>query len=185
MIGRAASVRVLGALGLLATTFGAAPRVHAQRAGEVTTTFDPRSGRFGGEIGGGSREPDTLAASAERVWAVLPEAYAELGVPLTVVDTAAHYLGARSVTTRRPVGGIRLSRIVECGSGSFGPNAERYTVQLTLLSAVRPIDTTHSVLMMGVGGSAMPNGLSSSVKCQTNGALEEKLLAVVRARLAH
>ena len=184
MIGRAASVRVLGALGVLAA-FGAVPRVQAQRAGEVTTTFDPRSGRFGGDLGSGSREPDTLAVSADRVWAVLPEAYAELGVPLTVVDTADHYLGARSVTTRRPVSGLRLSRIVECGSGSFGPNAERYTVQLTLLSAVRPIDATHSLLAIGVGGTAAPNGLNSSVKCQTNAALEEKLLAVVRARLAH
>jgi hypothetical protein len=184
MIARAACVRVLGVLGLLAT-FGAAPRAHAQRAGEVTTTFDPRSGRFGREVGGGSRAPDTLEVSADRVWAILPEAYAELGVPLTVVDTAAHYLGARGVTTRRPVGGLRLSRILECGTGSFGPNAERYTVQLTLLSAVQPIDATHSLVAIRVGGSAAPNGLSSSVKCETSGALEEKLLAVLRARLAH
>jgi hypothetical protein len=184
VIARVACARVLGALALL-VALGVAPSAHAQRAGEVTTTFDPRSGRFGGELGEGSRAPDTLAVTADRLWAVLPDAYAELGVPLTVVDTAAHYLGARSVTMRRPVGGLRLSRIVECGTGSFGPNAERYTVQLTVLSAVQPVDATHSLVVTRVGGSAAPNGLSSSVKCQTNGALEDKLLSVLRARLAH
>jgi hypothetical protein len=182
--GRAAWVRVVGVFGSL-VAFGAAPSAHAQRAGEVTTTFDPRSGRFGGELGAGSRAPDTLEVSADRLWAVLPDAYAELGVPLTVVDTASHYLGARSVTMRRPVGGLRLSRIVECGTGSFGPNAERYTVHLTVLSAVQPIDATHSLIVTTVGGSAAPNGLSSSVTCASNGALEDKLLSVLRARLAH
>jgi hypothetical protein len=184
VIRRAAYVRVMGALGLFAA-FAVAPSASAQRAGEVTTTFDPRSGRFGGELGAGSRAPDTLAVTADRLWAVLPDAYAELGVPLTVVDTAAHYLGARSVTMRRPVGGLRLSRIVECGSGSFGPNAEHYTVHLTVLSAVQTVDATHSLIVTTVGGSAAPNGLSSSVKCETNGALEDKLLSVLRARLAH
>ena len=181
MNARAAFARVLLVLGLLAT-FIAAPSAHAQRAGEVTTTFDPRSGRFGGELGGGSRPPDTLEVSADRAWAVLPGAYAELGVPLTVVDTTSHYLGARSVTMRHPVGGLRLSRILECGTGSFGPNAERYTVQLTVLSAVQSLDATHSLVTTRVGGSAAPNGLSSSVRCETEGALEEKLLSILRGR---
>ena len=183
MTAQALCIRVLGAIGVLAA-FGVAPSAQAQRAGEVTTTFDPRSGRFGGELGAGSRTPDTLEVSADRLWSALPGAYAELGVPLTVVDSAAHSLGSQAVS-RRPVGGLRLSRILECGTGSYGPNAERYTVQLTVLSAVQPVDAKRSVLITRVGGTAAPNGLNSSVKCESNGALEDRLVSILRTRLAH
>jgi hypothetical protein len=170
---------------LLLAVLAVAPSASAQAPGVVTALFDPVSGRFSSSLGDEpGRAPDTLTASAERVWSVLPSVYTELGVGLTVVDSAMRYLGAIRATTRRPVAGLRLARILECGTGNLGPNAERYTVQLTLVTGVRPIDSTHSTVVTRVVGNAAPNGLNSSVKCGSNGALEEKLLSVLRAHLA-
>jgi hypothetical protein len=185
MNSRTTHLRILQAL-FVSGVLGVAPSVSAsaQRAGEAASLFDPRSGRFS-IPGPEARAPDTLDVSADRLWAALPAAYAELGVPLTVVDSASHYLGAIRVTTRRPVSGLRLSAIVECGTGSFGPNAERYTVQLTLLAGVQTLDASHSALAIKVDGSAAPNGLSSTVKCESNGALEDKLASIVRRQIAH
>ena len=163
-----------------------APAARAQRAGEASGLFDPKSGRFGSSVGeDGGRVPDTLSVPATRVWAMLPSVYEELGIPLTVVDSTNLYLGAVRVTTRRPVGGLRLSMIIECGTGNYGPNAERYTVQLTVLSGVHAIDAGHTTLETRVLGNAAPNGTSGSVKCGTNGALEEKVASILRDKLAH
>lgn len=178
-------LRTIHAL-LIAAVLGLAPGVSAsaQRAGETSSLFDPRSGRFS-IPGPEARAPDTLAVTADKLWSALPGAFAELGVPLSVVDSTAHYLGAIRVTTRRPVSGLRLSTIVECGTGSYGPNAERYTVQLTVLAGVQALDASRSALAIKVDGSAAPNGLSSTVKCESNGALEDKLASIVRTQLAH
>jgi len=180
------SPRLLLSLLLLLLAAFAAPAARAQRAGEASTVFDPKSGRFGSGLGEESgRVPDTLAVSAAKVWAALPAVYEELGVPLTVVDSASLYLGSVRVTTRRPVGGLRLSMILECGTGNYGPNAERYTVQLTVVSGVRSLDAGHSTIETRVVGSASQNGLSNSVKCGTNGMLEEKIVNMLRDKLGH
>ena len=179
------SPRVIRALFLLAAVV-AAPAAHAQRAGEASGLFDPKSGRFGSSVGDESgRVPDTLAVPAARVWALLPAVYEEIGVPLSVVDSTNLYLGAVRVTTRRPVAGLRLSMIIECGTGNYGPNAERYTVQLTVLTGVHSIDAGHTSIESRVMGNASPNGLSGSVRCGSNGMLEEKILSVLRDKLAH
>ena len=103
--------------------------------------------------------------STDKVWAALGDVYRDLGVALSVADSQSHVLGALRVTQRRPVGGERLSRLLECGSGPYGPNAERYTVQLTLLTHVEALGDGRSIVDTRVGGSAAPNGLNSAVSC--------------------
>lgn len=146
-----------------------------------TGPFDPRSGRFGAALPiGPDRAPDTLAVTQARAWAVVGQLFADLGIPVSVVDTSSHVLGALRATQRRPVAGERLSRILECGTGSFGPNAERYTVQLTVLASVQARDAGHATVETRVGGVAAPNGLSSSVTCASTGVLEDRITAELR-----
>src|SRR3954468_6756644 len=117
---------------LLASALPAAAQ-GAARAGP----FDPQSGRFASAIPSEPpRAPDTVSASPAKVWVAINQAYVELGIPVTVVDTETKVVGALRATQRRLVAGERLSRILECGSGAYGPNADRYTVQLTSLSSV-------------------------------------------------
>jgi hypothetical protein len=160
----------------------AAPAARAQ--GANLGPFDPKSGRFAAAMPDGpARAADTLAAPAARAWVTLAKVYADLGIPISVVDTETHVLGALRATHRRPVGGERLSRVLECGTGSFGPNAERYTVKLTALSSIQPLADGRATLDTRVGGVAAPNGLSSSVACASTGLLEERIAAELRKLL--
>ena len=157
----------------------------AQRAGESGGAIDSKSGRFLNEFSAvPARVPDTLAASDARVFAALPAVFTRLAVPLTVIDSSAKAMGAVRVLVRRPIAGQRLSLLLECGTGSYGPNAERYSVQLTLVARARAIDSTHTELTTIVRGDASPNGLSTSVNCASSGRLEEQFAELLRKELA-
>ncbi|MES2178106.1 MAG: hypothetical protein V4550_09600 [Gemmatimonadota bacterium] len=165
------------------TVISIAPSAAAQGAARAGP-FDPKSGRFATALPSEpARAPDTLSATSDKVWAALGQVYAELGVPLSVVDSSSHVIGAVRVTQRRPVGGDRLSRLLECGSGAYGPNAERYTVQLTLLTAIQPLGDKATIVDTRAGGQASPNGLSSTVGCASSGVLEEKIAGMLRKAL--
>lgn len=84
---------------------------------------------------------------------------------------------------RRPIAGQRLSLLLECGTGSFGPNAERYSVQLTLVARAKAIDSTRTEVTTRVRGDASPNGLSTSVNCASSGRLEEQFAELLRKEL--
>lgn len=152
----------------------------AARAGP----FDPRSGKFGGVISSeAARAPDTVAVSSDRVWSALSQVYSQLGIQLSVADTESHVIGALRVVQRRPVAGERLSRLLECGTGPYGANAERYTVQLTVLTSLQSIGDKLSTIDTRVAGTAAPNGLNSTVACASSGVLEEKVTELVRKAL--
>jgi hypothetical protein len=154
--------------------------LRAQDGTPRSGAFDLKTGRFARTFGALQRPPDSLAVGSARVWAALPAVYSELDIPLSVADSETHVIGAMYLSRRRPVGGERLSRILECGDGSFGPNADHYEVQLTALAAVAPIDSTHTALTIAVAGVAMANGNNSRVACSTTGRLERKILEEVQ-----
>ncbi len=146
--------------------------------------FDPRAGRFSTVISSdAARAPDTLAVSSDKVWAALIQVYADLGIPLTVADTENHVLGALRVVQRKPVGGVRLSRLLECGESAYGPNAERYTVQFTALTAMQSVGEKRTAIDTRVVGTATATGSSAGVACASSGVLEEKLTAMLRSVL--
>jgi len=146
--------------------------------------FDARAGKFGSVIiSEAARTPDTIAVPREKVWAALIQVYAELGISLTVADTESHVIGALRVAQRKPIGGQQLSRLLECGVSSYGPNADRYAVQLTALSAVQSVGEGLTTIDTRVGGSASPNGINSTVSCASSGVLEAKVTAMVRKAL--
>ncbi len=171
--------------GLILLALGGAARpALAQRAGESGGAVDIKSGWIASVFAAQpSRAPDTLAMGEAQVFAALPAVFQALPVPLSVVDTAAGVIGALRVPIRRPIGGQRLSLLLECGMGNYGPNAERYTVQLTLLAAVRAIDATHAEVQTRVEGNASPNGLSTTVRCSSTGRLEERFAELLRKQL--
>lgn len=172
---RAWKLMILGGTAVIA--LGAPVRA---QDGRPSGTFDLKSGRFARAFGEIERPPDTLAVASGRVWAALPAVFSALDIPISVADSATRVIGAMYLSRRRPVGGERLSRILQCGDGSFGPNADHYEVQLTALSGVIPIDSAHTALTIAVAGAALANGNSSRVACTTTGVLERKILDQVR-----
>lgn len=174
--------RILGLAAFLAVLCGAP--ASAQRAGESGWAIDIKSGRFGTVFSTEpAHPPDTVATTEAHVFAVLPAVFEAMGVPLSVVDSTSKVMGALRVPVRRPIGGQRLSLLLECGTGSYGPNAERYTVQLTLLAAVHAVDAGHTEVHTRVEGSASPNGLSTVVKCMSTGRLEDRFAEQLKKEL--
>ena len=177
-------VRLLRVAILLLVAGAAWQPAAAQRAGETGGAIDLKSGWFGSVFSTEpAHTPDTLATTDAHVFAVLPKVFEAIGVPLSVVDTNSKVMGALRVPVRRPIGGQRLSLLLECGTGSYGPNAERYTVQLTLLAAVRAVDAGHTEVQTRVEGNASPNGLSTVVKCLSTGRLEERFTEQLKKEL--
>jgi hypothetical protein len=185
MIPTPAPSQLLAAMAALVVLAAGARSSLAQRAGE-SGLLDPKSGRFANLFTNEpARDPDTVAAPAAKVFAALPAVYEALPLPLSLVDTSssARMLGGVRITVRRPLGGNRLSMLLECGTGIHGPNAERYTLQVTAMSVVQPLDATRSLVQTRVEGSATPNGLSTSVRCTSTGRLEELILGQLRKEL--
>lgn len=140
------------------------------------TGFDAKSGRFTvGAGGAGVRPADPLLMDVDRAWALLPKAYESLGLPLTLSDPAAKVLGMQNVVIHKPIGGERLSRLLDCGVDVNGPNADYYEVHLTVVSGLEKTDSAGSLLRTRVAAWAAPTGLSSSVRCASTGRLEERI----------
>jgi hypothetical protein len=129
---------------------------------------------------------DTVATSVEQVWDVLPVVYESLGIPVTQLDATKHVVGNPGFKLRRQLGGVSLTRYLDCGRGQGGPSAETYEVHLTVLSEVQPaapaVGTTVATL---VEAMAKPVTFSGEyVRCSSSGTLEARILNGLKARLA-
>jgi len=128
---------------------------------------------------------DAVAATPQELWRVLPQAYRDLGIELTALDSAGMYIGNAGFN---PVNGRvneqRLSRYLNCGVDPLGmARAEQYNVRMSLMSHVEPAGT-HAMLQTAVSGEASQRGVSSlPVVCSSTGALEAALTVAVQKRL--
>lgn len=169
------AVLLLGATACASTSSGNLPPSDVQYTG-----FDARSGRFGVGTGADSDRPaDQLLMDVRTAWAALPRAYASIGLTPTVVDTAQLVLGVQGLVIHKPLGGERLSRLLDCGIDVTGPNADYYEVRLTVMSGVRPAGDGSSTLTTRVSAYAQANGQSSNVRCGSTGRLEERIAAAM------
>lgn len=127
-----------------------------------------------------------VGARADRVRALLPEVFRDLGVPDAGVDPSGLVFGSRGITAQQ-VGGERTSVWVRCGTGSgAGPSAAtRYRTRLSLLVTIRP-EGERTWVTTQVGGSATPlTGTSAdAVLCVSTGRLEKRVEELLAARLA-
>lgn len=127
----------------------------------------------------------TLDAAPERVWAVLPAVYGELGIPVEVSDANARAFGNRRVTVQR-IGGERTSSWVRCGNEGAGPSAmSGYRVQLSILTSLQPAGAGKTTLTTQIGGhgTTIEGTSTSRVLCATTGRLEQRIAQMIAARL--
>jgi hypothetical protein len=147
--------------------------------------FDPKTGLYGTIVqSGATRHPDTLTATSSKVWNNLIKIYSDFGVNLTVADTTRSVLGAVRIAQRRPVDGKRFSLLLECGSSTYGENADKYAVKLTWLTHLQEVGGGKTVVEMRVGGDASPLGSNSTVHCESTGKLEELVADALRKATA-
>lgn len=172
---------------LPALAWGCTSTTAAPPAPEPTPRFEETSTglniRLGNEV---SRAETEVRATAERVWAVLPEVYRELGIPAEVSDSTTGTYGSRHVTVNR-IGGRRTSSWLRCGNDGAGASAmSAFRYRLTVLSTVRPGPGARSLVTTEVSGTGTTvEGTSTGpVRCVSTGDLEQRMAEMISAKVA-
>lgn len=151
----------------------AAPRtVVEMEAGKVLRwDFNPESGV----------SMDSLSVPATSAWLALPEAYARFGLGTT--GHGGERVLSAEAKVRRTLGGVRLSRMVECGSPLGVKRADHYTITLSVATRVDSVAPGASMLRTRVQATGFdPVGNSNVVTCATTGFLESAIADEVQAR---
>lgn len=127
----------------------------------------------------------TFAFSVERVWRTLPVAFDSLGLPLTVMDAKQHLIGNQGVKLRQQLGGVPLSKYMDCGHAQNVASADSYEVFLSLVATVQSNANGGADLVTTMEAAARPLTYAQDYsRCSTSGTLQNRLAALVRATLA-
>jgi hypothetical protein len=127
-----------------------------------------------------------IQAPADQVWAALPDVFKEVGLDQAgVLDEAARVYGTQPSSVRRRLAGVPLSRLLDCGSRAGIPNADSYSVTVSVRTQVQPDGAEGSFLRTDVEAHGRATGTSDvSVRCGTTNELERRIERLVKARLA-
>lgn len=138
-------------------------------AGNLRFDFNPESGV----------SADSIRAPAAAAWGVISEAYARFGLG-TTSHAAARVVTSQS-SIRRMIGGVRLSRMLDCGSAAGSPRADNYTIALSVASRVDSVGPAATVLRTRVHASGHDVSVTSHpVQCSTTGYLERQIANTVQ-----
>lgn len=126
-----------------------------------------------------------VAARPLTILAALDTAMRELGVEAQT-DAAHHLVGNMLIKTQRRLGKVPLSRYLDCGLRERGPNADFYRVHLAVVGQATPrgADSTDLRLAVAAGAQDFAGPLADPVSCTSTGLLEERLMDLVRTRIA-
>ena len=126
----------------------------------------------------------TLPFTPDAVWRILPAVFDSLGIPVSTLDPVKRSIGNTGFAARRRLKNTPLSRFFDCGQTQLGPNADDYDMRLTVISEVHPSEGGTTVTTV-VEASARPvNYAQEYSNCPSRGALEQRIIDVLRARLA-
>jgi hypothetical protein len=123
----------------------------------------------------------TLDAPADRVWALLPAVYLELGIPLSQTDNAQKLLVASNQRVTR-IGGKRLSSYFRCG-GVYGDNADSGNTFVTARTQVSAAADGKTLVRTEVRAAAAAEGTTVG-ECGSTGLLEKAIGEAIQAKSA-
>ena len=126
-----------------------------------------------------------LPSSLDNVWKVLPAAFDSLGIPVASVDPTLRTIGNEGFKLRQRLGKTPLSRFLDCGQTQVGPNADSYEVFLVVMvhaQAGAAPGTTKMTTMVDASARSIAFSQAPN-RCSTNGELEKRLIAAVKAQL--
>ena len=127
----------------------------------------------------------TIALPVDKVWALLPQAFDSIGVPVTVRDPRQFLLGADGAKVRQRIGGVPLSRYFDCGTTQVGANADSYELVLTVMARLKPAEGGRTTMEVTVKARARPVAFSQGYSdCQSKATTLDDRLAGVVQRLA-
>jgi len=123
-----------------------------------------------------------FGAPRARVWAVLPDVFEQLDVPVTVREVPTRMGNAGYAVSR--VEGKRMSDWIDCGTSLNGVLANAYSITLQVLVSLRPHGDRDTAVRAYVDAVGRPRSTSgNSAHCNSKGTLEARILELVAERL--
>jgi len=129
--------------------------------------------------------PYEVDASSGRAFAALATAMGELKIPVTERDSAAGLVGNAKLQQRHSFAGYQLSKLVNCGLGVTGPNANSYQVHMALIGFIDPLGPSKTRIRIAFAAGALDSSGAAKepASCGSTGVLEERLAEMVKQRL--
>ena len=128
---------------------------------------------------------NTVPFPLARVWSVMPSVFDSLAIPLTQLDQAKRVLGNEGMKAHKTLGKVALSTYIDCGNTQGFPSADAYDIHLTIMTqiATAPNGGTEIGTLIEAAGKPMafPGAFT---KCKTTEKLEDKIIAMVTAKLS-
>lgn len=128
------------------------------------------------EPGTGERN---IRANVADVWAVLPGAYEQLGIPVGYTEEGRKELGNRGYRARR-IDGARMSKYFRCGTSMTGALADEYNLTVTVRTRVTANADGGATILTTADAIGRPRATSGDpVRCESAGQLELRIAQVV------
>jgi hypothetical protein len=117
----------------------------------------------------------TLPLEAPLIWGVLPGVYEELGIPVSTSNPETMQVGNLGFEVQR-IGGSRMNKYLNCGTGRIGPMANAYQVTLTVLTKLVEVEGAGTEVLTLVKGNAVNRSTAGyPVSCRSRETLEEMI----------
>jgi hypothetical protein len=126
-----------------------------------------------------------IPGTPQRLFPLVAQVYQDLGIPLETIETAAYRLGNTRFRTRRQVGKLPMSTVVDCGGGISGARSDTYFVTLNVLTQLKAAgaDSVAVETTLHGMGQAADGTSTNAVNCPSRGALERYIADQVKAQL--
>jgi hypothetical protein len=122
----------------------------------------------------------TLEFPIDDVWRALPVAYDSIGIPVGKMDTLSRVVGNEGYKLRRKLGGVPLTRYLDCGQTQGFKSAETYEISLSVLTQLQPGGTGLTTAATIVQASAKPVNFAGEYSaCSSTGELEKRVADVL------
>jgi len=125
-----------------------------------------------------------IAYPMDRVWRVLPAVFDSLGIPVTRLDAASHTIANEGAKGRVKLKGVYFSNYIDCGATQIGQNADSYDIFFTLTTQVKSTGPNSATVSTLFDAASKPVTFNQDYsRCSSKGILEDKIAALVRAKL--
>ena len=153
------------------------PRTKEQRINIAGTTIAMRPSEDG-------FQEATLTAPPAALYAVLTQAFEDVGLKVKEIDQNARQAGTGPFRAQFRIGKQRMSTFVDCGLDGMGlRQADSYALSMRVTSQIVPEGSSRATirtLVQATGRPAANSGLE--IHCPSLGTLEQKLAQAVAAR---
>ena len=130
--------------------------------------------------------PVMIAAPAGKTYLAVIAAFEELKIPLATKDSVNGMVGNMELVKTHSLAGSQMSRWFNCGNGFTGPNADNFRLYIAVEALLDRMarDTTRLRIGMVAGSQDMMGNAKEPVACASSGALEQKLVELIQARVS-